>query len=350
MMLIRCPNCDSTHEVPASLMSDKPRKLRCAVCRTVFEATANDADSRADKNAASEPFSGGGAGMAKAVAPGVANSMLSNSIDDPLIGSEEDMAAAMAEGAADTTMSVDDIDSLFDDPLPPAPKADEPESDPFAEMLATEIVENPTPDALTNGLDAGQGAAIAAGMAAAGAAGVASAAATSSGPEPVIRKRNVHGKSRKEGNPSRLRNAIGLVAATGIGTLVALAIFRHETVRLMPSMAPAFEMFGLEVNSTGLEIHGVRSHILREDSRDTLEVTGQIVNITRVRQPIPILRLSLHSTDGQQLYVWTATADHTELGPGEKALFRRRLASPPKEAEQVMVRFVARDDIVAAIR
>lgn len=338
MMLIRCPNCDSTHEVPTSLITDKPRKLRCAVCRTVFEATASDVDSQKAKNDPSPVISGGGAGLAKKAAPEPAPISLEG--DDPLIGSEEDMAAAMAEGAADTTMSVDDIDSLFDDPLPPAPADAAPESDPFAEALATPT-EPAKMDALTSGLDAGQGAAIAAGMA---------AAAATSEPEPVIRKRNVHGKSRKEGNPGRLRNTIGLVAATGIGTLVALAIFRHETVRLMPSIAPAFEMFGLEVNSTGLEIHGVRSHILREDFRDTLEVTGQIVNITRVRQSIPILRLSLHSADGQQLYVWTATADHTELGAGEKALFRRRLASPPKEADQVMVRFVARDDIVASIR
>jgi predicted Zn finger-like uncharacterized protein len=349
MMLIRCPNCDSTHEVPASLMSDKPRKLRCAVCRTVFEARASDADSQPAKaESVADTFSGGGGGggLARNAAPETGFAASGDS--DPLIGSDDDMAAAMAEGNADTTMSVDDIDSLFDDPLPAQPTTTAaPEPDPFLEALTTEIA-NPKPDTLPAGLDADQGGAIAAGMAAAGAA--AAVAATTPETEPVIRKRNLHGKARKTEKPGLLRNAIGLVAATGIGTLVALAIFRHETVRLMPSLAPAFEMFGLEVNSTGLEIQGVRSHILREDFRDTLEITGQIVNVTRTRQPIPILRLSLHAGDGQQLYVWTATADHTELGPGEKALFRRRLASPPKEAEQVMVRFVARDDIVASIR
>jgi len=266
--------------------------------------------------------------------------------DDPLIGSEEDMAAAMAEAGGDTTMSVDDIDSLFDEPLPGPPAAASPETDLFAEPSSAEITSGNS-DTGSAGLEAGQGAAIAAGMAAV----AAGAAAQSSGPEPVIRKRtNPHGKARKEAKPGGLRNAIGLVAATGIGTLVALAIFRHETVRLIPSIAPAFEMLGLEVNSTGLEIKGVRSHILREDFRDTLEVTGEIVNITRARQGVPLLRLSLHAADGTQLYVWTGNADNAELGAGEKTLFRRRLASPPKDAEQVMVRFVARDDIVASIR
>jgi predicted Zn finger-like uncharacterized protein len=340
MMLIRCPNCDSTHEVPASLMSDKPRKLRCAVCRTVFEAKASDADSRPTPDPQSDLSSGVGA--AQKAAPETAAFPADD--DDPLIGSEQDMAAAMAEPEGGVEMSVDDIDSLFDDPLPATDAT--PEADLFVQALTTEIPDD-KPQTSEGGLDTGQGAAIAAGMAAAGAASVAAA---SSEPEPNTRKRNPHGKARKDARPSRLRNAIGLVAATGIGTLVALAIFRHETVRLMPSLAPAFEIFGLEVNATGLEIHGVRSHVLREDFRDTLEVTGQIVNITRARQSIPILRLSLHSADGQQLYVWTATADHTELGPGEKALFRRRLASPPKDADQVMVRFVARDDIVASIR
>lgn len=323
-------------------MSDKPRKLRCAVCRTVFEAKASDADSPVAKNEPSPIIPGGGISSkaASATAPAVFDG------DDPLIGSEEDMAAAMAAGGGDTTMSVDDIDSLFDDPLPGPPAEMAPSMELSAEAQATETSPE-NPDQRAGALEAGQGAAIAAGMAAVAAGG----AASGSEPEPVIRKRsNPHGKARKDGKPGRLRNAIGLVAATGIGTLVALAIFRHETVRLMPSIAPIFEMFGLEVNSTGLEIQAVRSHILREDFRDTLEVTGEIVNITRARQAVPLLRLSLHATDGTQLYVWTGHADNVELGAGEKTLFRRRLASPPKDAEQVMVRFVARDDIVASIR
>jgi predicted Zn finger-like uncharacterized protein len=344
MMLIRCPNCDSTHEVPASLMSDKPRKLRCAVCRTVFEARASDADSPSAKNEPSPLISGGGGSLAPKAAPEPAPALFDG--DDPLIGSEEDIAAAMAEPGGDTTMSVDDIDSLFDDPLPGPASAAAPETDVFAQDLMAETPAAKA-DQETGSLEAGQGAAIAAGMAAV----AAGATVAASEPEPVIRKRtNPHGKARKESPPGRLRNAIGLVAATGIGTLVALAIFRHETVRLMPSIAPAFEMFGLEVNSTGLEIKGVRSHVLREDFRDTLEITGEIINVTRARQPVPLLRLSLHAADGTQLYVWTGQADNSELGAGEKTLFRRRLASPPKDAEQVMVRFVARDDIVAAIR
>jgi predicted Zn finger-like uncharacterized protein len=347
MMLIRCPNCDSTHEVPASVMSDKPRKLRCAVCRNVFEAKASDADSQVAKNQPSELISGGAGSLKPNKAPEAPPVLLDG--DDPLIGSEDDMAAAMMEAGTDTTMSVDDIDSLFDDPLPGPAAGPAPETDIFAEAPVGETTP-PKPAQETGALEAGQGAAIAAGMAAV-AAGAAGVAATASEPEPLIRKRaNPHGKARKDNPPGRLRNAIGLVAATGIGTLVALAIFRHETVRLMPSIAPAFEMFGLEVNSTGLEIKAVRSHILREDFRDTLEITGEITNITRARQAVPLLRLSLHAADGTQLYVWTGQADSAELGAGEKTLFRRRLASPPKDAEQVMVRFVARDDIVASIR
>ncbi len=127
-------------------------------------------------------------------------------------------------------------------------------------------------------------------------------------------------------------------------------MFRHETVRIAPGLASYFEMIGLEVNSTGLEIRNVRSYIVMEDHREMLEITGQIFNITRARQNVPVIRLSLHNADGQQLYVWTGAADSSEVAAGEKTQFRRRLASPPKEATQVMVRFVARDDIVAAIR
>lgn len=332
MMLIRCPNCDSSHEVPASLLGDKPRKMRCAVCRSVFEATAADADSPPAPSAVfpSPPV---------APSAGAEATSLDFDLDDPLIGEESPAPAAspLDQSAIDAAMSVDDIDALFDDPVvPPAAET--------APVIPDEVPATPAP-ARAEADDA-----LGAGAAAAAAAGAAVLASRQAPADAKDRKPSPHGRARSKRDGSGIRRTLGLVAATGFGTLLSLAIFRHETVRIAPSLAPAFEMFGLEVNSTGLEIHGVRSHILREDFRDTLEVTGQIINITRMRREIPLLRLSLHSEDGTQLYVWTATADAGEVGPGDKTLFRRRLASPPKDAHRVMVRFVSRDDIVASIR
>ncbi|MCA3597372.1 MAG: zinc-ribbon domain-containing protein [Methylobacterium sp.] len=333
MMRIRCPNCDSTHEVPASLLAGKPRKVRCASCRTVFEAS-EETDSPA-------PTGNPAAGAGLAAGAGAARIDWSEGDDarigDPMatpVPPASGMDAAMGGNAA---MGQDDLDALFADaPSEPAPQpvmADAPSLAPEAGAPA---------NAQADPLEGGQDAAMLAAAAVAGASAIANAA------EPKARNRRPHAKRSRPA--FRLGPALGAVAATGIGTLMALTIFRHETVRIAPGLAPYFELMGLEVNSTGLEIRNVRSHIVMEDHREMLEISGQIFNITRARQPVPVIRLSLHNAEGQQIYVWTGAADNAELAAGEKTQFRRRLASPPKDATQVMVRFVARDDIVASIR
>ncbi len=339
MMRIRCPNCDSTHEVPPSVLEGKPRKVRCASCRTVFEARA-ESDSP-------PPASSLDAAAAAAASKATASFPLPDS-DDALIGdtmvTPVEAAAEAAEQAAaeepdfdmNAAMGQDDLDALFAD----APATPEPEPAPSAIAQP-----EPAPVASPDPLEAGQDAAA---LIAAATAAAAAAGAVAADDEPKPKRRSPHAKPAKQG--FRIGPALGVVAATGIGTLVGLTVFRHETVRIAPSFAPYFEMMGLEVNSTGLEIRNVRSHVVMEDHREMLEITGHIFNITRTRQSVPVIRLSLHNAEGQQIYVWTGAADTAELPAGEKTQFRRRLASPPKDATQVMVRFVARDDIVAAIR
>lgn len=331
MLLIRCPNCSSSHEVPRALLSAAPRKMRCASCRTIFEAS--ESDSELFQAGSSPEVPPTGRDRPPVVTPSIPVG------DDDLIGADD---AGMTDGGR---MAVDDIDSLFDQPVTPAETVGQDGIDDL--FAAPEPAASPPPKAPVS-LDNAQDAAIAA--AAAAVAGATLAAGSVSAEEATPRKRSAAARGKPGKGPSRLRSTIGVVMATGIGTLVALAIFRHETVRLMPSLASTFEAVGLDVNATGLEIQEVRSRIIREDNHDTLEVVGQIVNITRARQGIPLMRLSIHNAEGAQIYVWTANADRNELGAGEKTQFRRRLASPPKDGEQVMVRFVEKDDIVASIR
>jgi predicted Zn finger-like uncharacterized protein len=332
MMRIRCPNCDSMHEVPPSMLGGRPRKVRCALCRTVFQA-----DEATDSPVPpGNPAENAGAVAAQIDWPEGGDALIGDPEEPPVVpasGMEEAMGAD-ANVDVNAAMGQDDLDALFADaPAEPRPQPA------IADAADLAPSKNASMNSTADPLDGGQDAAMIAAVAVAGASAIANAA------EP---------QGRKHSNPARpafrLGPALGVVAATGIGTLMALTIFRHETVRIAPGLAPYFEMVGLEVNSTGLEIRNVRSQIVMEDHREMLEISGQIFNITRARQPVPVIRLSLLNAEGQQIYVWTGAADHAELAAGEKTQFRRRLASPPKDATQVMVRFVARDDIVASIR
>lgn len=140
-----------------------------------------------------------------------------------------------------------------------------------------------------------------------------------------------------------------MAMAAGISTLATIGFLHGEITRLFPASAPLFTAVGLGGTANGLDIAEVRSKLIVENDRETLEVSGTIANIARDKMKIPVLRLSIRSAAGQEIYVWTATADRLELAPGEKTGFTRRLASPPAGAHSVLVRFVAKDDIVAAV-
>ncbi|HRE21981.1 MAG TPA: hypothetical protein PKW21_13270 [Rhabdaerophilum sp.] len=140
-----------------------------------------------------------------------------------------------------------------------------------------------------------------------------------------------------------------MAMAAGIGTLATIGFLHGEITRLFPASAPLFAAVGLGGGTTGLDIAEVRSKLVVENDRETLEVSGTIANVARDKKKVPVLRLSIRSAAGQEIYVWTATADRLELAPGEKTGFTRRLASPPAGAHSVLVRFVAKDDIVAAV-
>jgi len=59
---------------------------------------------------------------------------------------------------------------------------------------------------------------------------------------------------------------------------------------------------------------------------------------------VPRLRFAARNVSGQEIYTWTMLPSRSILGPGEKLDFRSRLASPPAEASDVMVRFFNAQD------
>lgn len=326
MALIRCPNCDTLHDLEGSFFASGARKVRCATCRTIWEATDPESGSgpsvvipRLEPNIAPpEP-------VAEA-APAPEEIPLDQGAIDAMDFSMPEPPAA--EGA---DISAEELEALFAEETKPAPP--EPEAAP----ATAEPVEF-DPDSLARAQDAAR-----------------AAAGEPSGEERRKWRREKHLAATEAHHrhfpPARKSNSTAvMLMAAGVGTLATLGILRNEAVRLFPASAPIFEAVGLSVNPGNLDISDVRSRLVREEGRETLEVTGSVANLTKSPQKIPVMRLSIRSKTGQEIYVWTATADLAELGPGEKTVFRRRLASPPAESHSIMVRFVAKDDIVAAIR
>jgi hypothetical protein len=79
-------------------------------------------------------------------------------------------------------------------------------------------------------------------------------------------------------------------------------------------------------------------------------VEGNIFNAARKPENVPRLKFVVRNAARQEIYSWTAVPSRTALPPGEAVSFRTRLASPPADARDVLVRFVTRRDIMGAVR
>ena len=132
-----------------------------------------------------------------------------------------------------------------------------------------------------------------------------------------------------------------------LGFNVALIGARHEVVRYFPQTASLFAAIGLPVNLRSLSFEDVKITKEERDGVPVLSVEGNIVSVAKRPVEVPRLRFAIRNTSGQEIYAWTAAAPRSILEPGEKIEFRSRLASPPAEAADVMVRFVGAQDDAA---
>jgi hypothetical protein len=132
------------------------------------------------------------------------------------------------------------------------------------------------------------------------------------------------------------------VFATLIAIIIgatALIALRERIVKIVPPAASVYRAAGLPVNLAGLELRDVRSRIVMDGPRRVLTVEGEIVNIRREQNRVPPVTLAVRGENGLERYSWTAPAPKSRLDAGEKIAFRARLASPPSDGAEVLVRF-----------
>ena len=121
-------------------------------------------------------------------------------------------------------------------------------------------------------------------------------------------------------------------------------------VRAAPQTASLYAAIGLPVNLRGLTFADVKTATETHDGVPVLVVEGTIRSASPRIVEVPRLRFSVRNRNGQEVYAWTAVPGRSALGPGESLTFRSRLASPPPDAREVLVRFFNRRDLVAGIQ
>jgi predicted Zn finger-like uncharacterized protein len=130
-------------------------------------------------------------------------------------------------------------------------------------------------------------------------------------------------------------------------SLMALIAARTTVVRTFPQTASLFAMLHLPVNLRGLDFSDVKSSEQFDQGVPVLVVDGKIVNRTNRIMDVPRLRIAVRNAAGHEVYAWTALTQSPILGPGDSLPFRTRLASPPGDAKDVVVRFFTKRDRLA---
>jgi hypothetical protein len=134
----------------------------------------------------------------------------------------------------------------------------------------------------------------------------------------------------------------GLILLVG-----GLALARDSVVRALPGTAKLYAAVGVPVNLRGLEFRGVRPELVTDGDNRTLVIEGEVANVTRKSQDVPPIAVAVRNKTGQPLYSWTVDPPRERLEAGETLAFRSRLATPPVDGHDILVRFKAANERVA---
>jgi predicted Zn finger-like uncharacterized protein len=319
-MLIVCPNCATSYDVDVASLRPNGRRVRCVRCRTIWQAEL----SHADKLLAAADALGPVRRTVEAVAEAVDGRP------------EIPVSAERFDAASDV-----DFDGFgsrqSDDSAAASPSADE--------AALTDFPEIESPPTAPDDLDAGG---VSNGIEA-----MEYSVADTIAAEPPADTESVARRALGRFKPAGWGWSLSLPQWGILALIILDAIvigWRADFVRFMPQTASFYAAIGLPVNLRGLAFTGITTTTEQHEGVPILVVEGSIVNESRKLADMPHLRFSIRNAAHQEVYSWTAAPPRNMLASGEAVSFHTRLASPPPDARDVLVRFLNRYDIMNGAR
>jgi predicted Zn finger-like uncharacterized protein len=317
-MLIVCPSCATSYDLEPASLSPSGRQVRCARCRTVWRAQLSHADKLMLAAAALGPEEADGIPAVKDVIDRAADELagaqlepMGRAFDEPAVGALTDAFGGDGD-AVDNQSERGDANEVEAPPIVPVDLDREPPRRPRERALA------PHPDKSVGPQDI----------------------------ESVAARRRSAQRLALHWPLSRLQT--GMLALALLDVIVIG--WRTDVVRVLPQSASFYSAIGLPVNLRGLVFDSVVTLTEQHEGVPILVVEGNVVNATRRNEDVPRLKCILRNAAHHEIYSWTLVPARAALSPGEGEGFRTRLASPPADARDVVVRFVNRRDLVAANR
>jgi len=317
-MLLVCPSCATSYMIDASALGSEGRTVRCARCKATWFASmrASDLDSFVDDVIAE----------AQAESEGVAAS------GNPATVAQSDFAGAAADEFAGETFAAGELPQPAPEWASDRPAGEVPE---FASDAPLEAAAPGEPPSISDAPPL--------------APPIDHAEFEQSAPDHELedietfaaRRQRMHAKRKKSSRRARWTALVLVLFAVN----VALVGARNEVVRYLPQTASLFAAIGLPVNLRGLVFEDVRISKETQDSMTILLIEGRIVSTGNRVVQVPRLRFAARNAAGQEIYSWNARPERSTLGPGESMTFHSRLAAPPADVADVMVRFFTAHDV-----
>jgi predicted Zn finger-like uncharacterized protein len=286
-MLIVCPTCSTAYEIQLAALGAAGRSVRCSHCKNTWFATAE------------------------------------RNVEEPaLVAAPFEYEPAPFRVPADEPGGVQDV-------LPPEAAA-APEN-PFVISDAPPLVpqDADTETGMATKFDPG----------------------VPDGGETIAPRRPRIAEASRTDKRSLLRRLVSLPVLIVMMLAIVLSALNWRTtvVRQFPQTASLYKAIGLPVNLRGLFFEDVKSRTELQDGATVLVIEGTIVNLTTRTLEVPRLRLALRNGSGHEVYAWTALPPKSTVGSGNGLPFRTRLASPPADGRDVIVRFFNRRDVSAGL-
>ncbi len=180
---------------------------------------------------------------------------------------------------------------------------------------------------------------------------VAEAVAPETTPEPIVEPERPRDpqvaqamRARREAErqqQKRLRatGVWGGIMASFLLILASAWVFQVDVVRIWPKTASAFAMFGSPGNLYGLEVHEITAIRKMRDGASVLQISGQIVNVSKREQAIPLLQAELLDDKDQAVFSWRIEPEQARLPIEQSFAFVTEVRDPPPGALRVVIEF-----------
>jgi len=326
-MLIVCPNCATSYDVDVASLRPDGRRVRCVRCRTIWHAELPHEEKLIAAAEALAPVRAAIAAVAEAATAEAAVTADRPAEQFDAAGGAE--AAAVAEATSDPSVVP-----------PPSGSGDGAEFPAVAEDSSVEVESPP----------------IAPGEAEGDRPPIDIEADSNVPPssEPLEDIETIAARRYpREGKRWRLQWPLSWLQSGIMALIVANAIvisWRDDFVRAMPQTASFYAWLDLPVNIRGLDFENLATTTEQHEGVPILVIGGNIINVTGKTETVPHLRFAVRNAARQEIYAWTAVPPLAMLPSGRGVAFHTRLASPPPDAHDVVVRFLNRNDVLAGAR